>query len=340
MRRRGHLRLGCAALVESEPKVNLLRRVLVLLGTLFLMMAALSACGDDAGAGSGLTGGETDTGKVSFAGTFGKEPKVTFDGIFSVSKTKVNVLSEGDGEEVEVGDAVFANLYIANGFTGEQAASTWDDGDGRTTMLEVSGDTVPGIRKAVEGHTIGSRVAVEAASEDAFGEAGNPDIAIAPGDTVVFVVDLVSKIPDSINAKKAASPAGAPKVVEKNGTVTGLRFTGKPEKIDELETITLVEGKGKPAKKDDTLVVKYLGQVNGKKKVFDENFSKDSRYPITLGQPGSIKGWNQGLEGARAGSRVILRIPSALGYGKKGSGKDIKPGDDLVFVVDVLAINN
>lgn len=313
-----------------------LRRVPVLLGTLLLMMTGLSACGDDTGAGSP---NDKDSGTVSFAGKFGKEPQLTFDGSFSVSETKVEVLSEGDGETVKNGDAVFAHLLMANGYTGETMTSTWEDG-GRTTALEISDNTIPAITQAMDGQKLGSRVAVEAAPEDAFGEAGNDELAVAPTDTVVFVVDLVEKIPDSINAKKASSPAGAPKVVEKDGTVTGITFSGKTGKIDELEKITLVDGKGKAAKKGDTLVVKYLGQVNGKKKVFDENFADNGHYPITLGTGGSIKGWDQGLVGTKAGSRVILRIPSALGYADKGSGKDIKPGDDLVFVVDVLAINN
>ncbi|KRF17183.1 hypothetical protein ASG90_07685 [Nocardioides sp. Soil797] len=312
-----------------------MRRVLVLLGTLLLLLTGLSACGDDSGEGSA----PKDSGKVSFAGKFGKKPEVTFDGVLSVSKSKVDVLSEGDGATVEDGDAVFANLYMANGYTGEELSSTWDE-SGRTTMLEVSDNTIPVFKQALEGQKVGSRIAVQAAPKDAFGEQGNDDLAIAPEDTIVLVIDVVEKIPDSIKAGKAVSPQGGPKVVEKDGTVTGLKFTGKADKIDELKTETLVRGKGPKAKNGDTLVVKYLGQVNGKNKVFDENFSGDSHYPITLGSGGSIKGWDQGLVGVKAGSRVLLRVPSALGYADKGSGKDIKPGDDLVFVIDVLAINN
>ncbi|QIX26700.1 hypothetical protein ncot_08840 [Nocardioides sp. JQ2195] len=313
-----------------------MRRVPLLLGTLLLIMAGLSACGDDTGAGTSFDG---DTGKVSVAGDFGKEPKLTFDGSLSVSQTKVDVMSEGDGPTLEDGDAVFANLYIANGYTGEQAASTWDDG-GRTTMIEVADNPFPAFKEALAGQHVGSRIAVQAPPEDAFGEAGNDNLAIAGSDTVVFVIDLVKKLPDSIEAGKARSPEGGPRIVEKDGTITGLKFTGKTAAINKLTTETLVDGKGPKAKDGDTLVVKYLGQVNGKNEVFDENFSDSSRFPVTLGAGGSIKGWQDGLTGVKAGSRVLLRIPAKLGYGKQGSGEKIPPNSDLVFVLDVLAINN
>lgn len=314
-----------------NPKVNPLRRVLVLLSVLLLMMIGLTACGDDDG------GGKSNDGSVKVTGTFGSEPKVAFKGEYKRTTTETTVLSEGDGDQVKVGDSVFANLYIANGFTGKQAASTWDEGS--ASLVKVSDDMLPGLKKAIDGQKVGSRVMVESTPKDAFGEAGNPNLFIDPSDSVVFVVDIVKVIPTSIDTSKATAPKGAPKVVEKDGAVTGLTFTGKPAKITKLETITLVKGTGPKAKKGSTLAVKYLGQVNGKKQVFDQNFTKGDPYSVTIGQGGTIQGWQEGLTGVTEGSRVILRIPSKLGYGKKGSAPKIKPGDDLVFVIDVLAVN-
>ena len=49
-----------------------------------------------------------------------------------------------------------------------------------------------------------------------------------------------------------------------------------------------------------------------------------------------IKGWDQGLVGQRVGSRVVLVIPPALGYGdKKQSG--IPPNSTLIFTVQILS---
>lgn len=310
-----------------------MRRVLVLLGTLLLMMVGLSACGGDDGSGKPTE----NTGSVTVSGEFGKAPEVTFEGDYARVDTEATVLTEGKGDAVEMGDSVFANLYIANGYTGEKAASTWDEGS--TTMLQLSDDTLPGIKRALDGQKVGSRVEVQATPEDAFGKNGNPQLAIAPDDPVVFVVDIERKLPDSIKTKNARTPKGAPKVIGKDSNVTALKFTGKQKKITDLETITLVKGKGPKAKKGDTMVVKYLGQVNGEKKPFDENYSKDSVLPVTIGGGGVIQGWQDGLTGVTEGSRVMLRVPSKLGYGKKGSGKKIPPNADLVFVIDVLAVN-
>ena len=51
-----------------------------------------------------------------------------------------------------------------------------------------------------------------------------------------------------------------------------------------------------------------------------------------------ILAWNTGLVGVRVGSRVLMVVPPALGYGTKGSPQaGIKGTDTLVFVIDVLA---
>ena len=50
-----------------------------------------------------------------------------------------------------------------------------------------------------------------------------------------------------------------------------------------------------------------------------------------------IPGWDKGLVGQHIGSRVLLVIPPADGYGKTGNPQaGIKGTDTLVFVVDVL----
>ena len=57
---------------------------------------------------------------------------------------------------------------------------------------------------------------------------------------------------------------------------------------------------------------------------------------FTLGK--LIPAWNTGLVGVPVGSRVMMVVPPAEGYGKKGSPQaGIKGTDTLVFVIDVLA---
>ncbi len=51
-----------------------------------------------------------------------------------------------------------------------------------------------------------------------------------------------------------------------------------------------------------------------------------------------MAGWNDALVGVPVGSRVMLVIPPALGYGPSGGqpSAGIKKNDTLVFVIDVL----
>ncbi len=111
---------------------------------------------------------------------------------------------------------------------------------------------------------------------------------------------------------------------------------GKGEPPKDLKVETLSEGDGPALKKGDIAQVNYLGQVWDGKEPFDASFGKGKPFDVTIGAGMVIKGWDQGLEGQKVGSRVELVIPPALGYGEQGSGDKIKPNATLVFVVDIV----
>ena len=70
--------------------------------------------------------------------------------------------------------------------------------------------------------------------------------------------------------------------------------------------------------------------------VFDSSWQHGDPQSFVLGSGQVIAGWNQGLAGQRADSRVLV-IPPRLGYGKAGNPPAITGKDTLVFVVDILA---
>ena len=75
---------------------------------------------------------------------------------------------------------------------------------------------------------------------------------------------------------------------------------------------------GDKVKKGQTITVNYLGQVYDAKKPFDESYSGEpASFAIGVGQV--VAGWDKTLVGATVGSRMILAIPPADGYGKKGN---------------------
>ena len=51
-----------------------------------------------------------------------------------------------------------------------------------------------------------------------------------------------------------------------------------------------------------------------------------------------IRGWDEGLLGMKVGGRRRLEIPADMAYGDRGAGSVIKPGESLIFVVDLLDV--
>jgi peptidylprolyl isomerase len=99
----------------------------------------------------------------------------------------------------------------------------------------------------------------------------------------------------------------------------------------------VIKGKGPIVKRGQTIYVQYVGQIYPDGKVFDSSWSRGP-FGTTIGEGAVIKGWDQGLVGQRVGSRVVLVIPSDLGYGSTGSTDGtIKPDEPLIFAVDILA---
>jgi FKBP-type peptidyl-prolyl cis-trans isomerase len=100
---------------------------------------------------------------------------------------------------------------------------------------------------------------------------------------------------------------------------------------------TLTQGQGDGAKDGDTLVVHYTGTLPDGKK-FDSSLDRNEPFPVTLGQRRVIAGWEQGLQGMKAGEKRRLTIPPELGYGSRGAGGVIPPDATLVFEVELLEI--
>ena len=132
----------------------------------------------------------------------------------------------------------------------------------------------------------------------------------------------------------------APSLIEQDGVITGLDFTDAHEPAGELIATTLIKGDGAKVESGQTLTVNYLGQVYDADAPFDESYTGEpAEFPIGVGQV--IVGWDERLVGRTVGSRVILEIPPAKGYGEEGNADaGIKGTDTLFFVVDILGVSS
>jgi peptidylprolyl isomerase len=72
---------------------------------------------------------------------------------------------------------------------------------------------------------------------------------------------------------------------------------------------------------------------------FDASWNRGQPFQFGLGGGQVIAGWDQGVAGMRVGGRRKLTIPPHLGYGNRGAGNVIKPGETLIFVVDLLGVS-
>jgi peptidylprolyl isomerase len=97
-------------------------------------------------------------------------------------------------------------------------------------------------------------------------------------------------------------------------------------------------GDGDEAKPGQSVSVHYVGVAHSTGKQFDASWDRGSPFDFPLGAGRVIAGWDRGVAGMKVGGRRRLVIPPHLGYGNQGAGGAIKPGETLVFVVDLLGV--
>lgn len=99
---------------------------------------------------------------------------------------------------------------------------------------------------------------------------------------------------------------------------------------------TLVRGSGALPKKGQRVKVHYSGFLeNGEK--FDSSVDRNEPFEFNLGKGEVIKAWDEALQKLTIGSKALIKVPSKLGYGRRGAGRGlIPPNATLFFEIEVL----
>ena len=312
-----------------------MRRLLV--GLLVPVLLLPAACGsEEAGTAEVEAGTLAD---ITVSGGPGERPAVEFKAPLSFPETLREVVAEGPGtgDAVEPTSVVTVDYVAINASDAARYDSTWTKGGSPATFpLD---QVIEGLSVGLRGTHPGDRVLVAVASEDGYDPVGRGD-EIRKGDSLIFVVDVreVSNALQQVSGPKRPAPPSVPALkLNAEDVPTGFEATkSTPKSVDKLGAYAVVKGKGAAVKSGQTIVVNYLGQLYPDGEVFDESYTAGQTLPVRIGQGQVIRGWDKGLVGQTVGSRVILVIPSAQGYGAAGQGETIPPDSDLIFVVDIL----
>ncbi|MFI9746088.1 FKBP-type peptidyl-prolyl cis-trans isomerase [Streptomyces sp. NPDC052494] len=117
------------------------------------------------------------------------KPEVDFPGGEPPEDLKIRDLWEGDGAEAKAGATVSVH-YVGVAFsTGEEFDSSWNRGEPLQFKLGV-GQVIAGWDQGVQGMKVGGRRELIIPARLAYGDRG-AGAKIAPGETLIFVCDLV-----------------------------------------------------------------------------------------------------------------------------------------------------
>jgi peptidylprolyl isomerase len=276
---------------------------------------------------------------VTATGAFGASPTVTIPKAQAGSSLYTKTLIKGAGKPLTTAESLVGSfaLYDWKGTTHSLVGSTYTTGN--PTLF--SGPLLPGLKAALIGQNTGSRVLAVIPPKDGFGPAGNSQIGVGATDTLVFVIDMLSTIGNTDGATGSHVSAGGgqlPTVTAAPGKSPTVKVpSSKPP--TKLMVTPLLQGTGRKVVKGDFVIVQYTGVIWKSGQTFDSSWSRGAPYAFTDGDSQLIKGWNDGVIGQPVGSRVMLVIPPAEGYGPSGNpagAVKISGTDTLVFVIDIL----
>lgn len=257
-----------------------------------------------------------------------KEPKVDLPAPWAIDETRTKVLVPGDGAAVAPGGTVEVHYYGVNARTGKKFDDSYSRGQSIAFPLD---QVVPGFKKGLEGQKVGSRVLIAMPGKDGYdASGGSPQAGIEVGDTLVFVVDLVSTPLDKPEGDPVPPQPGQPTVTADASGAPHVQVAG--DKPTQLVVSPIIKGKGKPVTPADTVTVRYV-TVGYDGRLVETTFGK----PAESGPLAKlIPAWKEGLVGQPVGSRVMLLAPGDKAYPDGNDNPKIQPNEPLIFVVDIL----
>ena len=228
-------------------------------------------------------------------------------------------LKVGTGSEAKKGSPIKAHYTGMLQKNGKKFDSSVDRGKPLDIDIGV-GQVIKGWDEGIVGMKVGGKRTLYIPYDLAYGENGmpgkngRPPVIPRKADLVfeVELMDVAGQIPVPEDAKK---------------TTGGVQYS---------DTKVGTGAEATPGKKVE---VHYTGKLQKNGKKFDSSVDRGETFSFGLGQREVIQGWDEGVAGMKEGGKRLLFIPSKLGYGERGAGRDIPPNSDLYFEVELIKID-
>jgi FKBP-type peptidyl-prolyl cis-trans isomerase len=306
-----------------------------------LLIVSVSACGGDDGS-SASEGGSPSSSEGGFppvTGDVGKEPKIAKGEGDPPEDLKTKVLKEGKGEKVKKGDALTAD-YLGRVWDGAVFDNSWDRGEAGTFEIG-TGKVIKGWDKGLVGQKLGSRVELVIPPEQAYGDQPPQGSDIGSGSTLVFVVDLKKTKPTKIDGQpvKQRNP-DLPKVGDEIGDrAPEIEVPKGKDAPEEITSETVIRGDGREVGEKSTIFAHFTAVLWNDGKPVGGTWQQGGPQEIPVAgteEEPALPGWEEGLKGQKAGSRVLIVVPED--ELTKKQKKQLK--SPVVFAVDVISVDD
>jgi len=279
------------------------------------LLALLTGC-----TSSDATGTDAADSGVEVSTDTETAPEITIPDGDPPEELVVEVVVEGDGDEVKSGDLLVADYVGQLWDTGEEFDSSWSRGEPAAFAIGAE-QVIAGWDEGLVGQKVGSRVLLVIPPDLGYGdEESGP---IPAGSTLVFVVDIRDSFStdDAVGGTPVTDlPAGLPTVTGEPGEEPTVDVDGV-EAPTQSTSVVVVEGSGDPIGEDANLVAHAVQVSLDTGEVLASTWEET---PLSLPAAG-LPGLSEALEGQAAGTRVVTVLTEEDGQGQA-----------VVLVLDIL----
>lgn len=273
----------------------------------------------------------TDSSAISVTGDFNTSPVIDAPYPFQVDSTICTTLIQGTGNKVgpdSVVELQYTGVDAVSGYTFDASFLN------NQTLLGQNGYFVTGFNNCLTDQVSGSRVLMLITSSEGYDPDGNTDAGINPGDSLLFVVDIIAVQFDGPEGQQMATGNQWVSVTDKDGVPTAKVNAGVSAPTD-LQSVVLTQGTGRPVAASDAIYVNFF-TMDYSTGAMIENSYTDGQGPQVALLANLIPGWRQALVGVPMGSRVLIIVPGKLAYPQGNASPSVTPNATLVCVVDIL----